>query len=130
VNLPGPVFALLITAVFGGGGLTIAVLNALVGKGGRRADVAAHITEANDKLLARFERELDEFDDMKERCKRCETKQFLTEGRLAESERRERRLEDEMKELKAAMRVTVRAVATKDHEAVAAAISSVKNLIG
>lgn len=122
MNLSLAAFGVLITAVFGGGAVTVALINAAVGRGGRRADVAQKITEAASGIIERLEGELERLDEVKQQCNKCNARLSVTERRLEDSEQSHRKT-------KAAMRALIRVVETNDPTATLQAIAEAKRLI-
>jgi hypothetical protein len=122
VNLSFAAFGVILTAVFGGGAVTVALINAVVGRGGRRADVAQKITEAAGGIIERLEEELERLDEVQEKCNKCNARLVIVARRLEDSE------EAHLK-TKAALRAFIRVVESNDPAATAQAISEVKRLI-
>lgn len=133
MSVSTPWLVAIIVACLGSGGVITVGINsiatALTGKEGRRADAASKLTESYDRLTNRLEKELEELDAVKERCNKCEARVFVTERRMHESEQRERDTSDELKKLKAAMRVLVRVYDEHDPTSIAEAIEATKQLI-
>ena len=117
-----PTLTLLIAAVFGGGSLSVAAFNALIGRGGRRADIASKLVDSSDKLLARFAAELAELDALKAACEVCQGRLLLAEQRITAAEDRERMLT-------AALRSVIRVIDTNDQTAIMDAIITARQLI-
>lgn len=122
MNLSIATFGVLITAVFGGGAVTVAVINAVIGRGGRRADVAAKITEAAGGLIEHLEGQLERLDEVQAQCNKCNARLSVTERRLEDSEESHRKT-------KVAMRALIRIVEANDPEATSKALAEAKKLI-
>lgn len=119
MNLSITAFGVILTAIFGAGGVSVAALQAAVGRGGRRADIAAKLVDTSEKLLDRFDRELA---DVEEQCKSCHTRLTAAEARVTEVEKRERTLET-------ALRTIVRVLDDKDPTQIESAIDVARRLI-
>lgn len=122
MNLSIATFGVILTAVFGGGAVTVALINAVVGRGGRRADVAAKITEAAGEFVEHFQGELKE---VKKECAKCNARLAVTERRLEDSEEAHRHT-------KAALRALIRVVEaneTNPTPATTEALSEAKHLV-
>lgn len=58
----------IMVALFSAGGVVTVVISAVIGRGGRRADVANTISEASDRLIGRFENEIKHMAAEGQRC--------------------------------------------------------------
>lgn len=119
MNLSITAFGVILTAIFGAGGVSVAALQAAVGRGGRRADIAAKLVDTSEKLLVRFDRELAE---VEQQCQSCQTRLVAAEARVTEVEKRERTVE-------AALRTIVRVLDDNDPTKIESAISAARLLI-
>lgn len=124
-----PALIAIAVACLGSGGVITIIITSIVGKGGRRADEAQKLIDTGGKIIERLEHELEDFDELKERCRRCEAQQYVNERRLVQAEARDRDKGDEIRELKGVMRLVVRVMDTGDQAAKDAAIERMKELI-
>lgn len=122
MNLSATALIVILTGVFGAGGLLVAIINAAVGRGGRRADVAAKITEAAGGIIERLEHDLERLDDVKAQCDKCQTRLELTERRLYSSEESE-------KHMKAAIRALIRVMEDGNRDHILEAITEARKMI-
>lgn len=82
-----------------------AIINAAVGRGGRRADIADRVSEASDRIFDRMDREVSK---VERRCERCE---------------------HELDSVKKVLRCVVRSLDAEDHAAIDAAIAAARELV-
>lgn len=111
--------AVVIAAVFGGGTLTVAILQAIIGRGQRKVDIADKVTEATDRIFSRYDRD---FARLEERSTKCEVRLSVTERELAEARNETRRI-------KTTLRVMVKAVKSGDPAAIEMAVAASEELI-
>lgn len=119
MNLTVSAFAVVVTAVFGAGSLTVAILNAVVGRGGRRADIADKVTEAWERTSERLDKDLAKIEA---KCEKCETRLSVTERHLEEAL-------DDARRVKAVLRALVRVLDANDPTQVDAAVTAARELI-
>lgn len=63
------VATIVVAAIAAAGALVGAIVNAMLGRGGQRADIADKVSEASDRIFARMDLEIAK---VEKRCKRCE----------------------------------------------------------
>ncbi|MEW2483554.1 hypothetical protein AB0876_28610 [Mycobacterium sp. NPDC049093] len=100
-----PSVASVIVAVVGVAGIVIGgIIQAIVGRGGRRADMTDKITSSYDRRLDRMDQD---YEKLEKQCAKCET---------------------EYGAMKKVLRALVRAWDSEDHAAISAAIAAVREL--
>lgn len=122
MNLSLATFGVILGAVFGGGAVTVALINAVVGRGGRRADVAQKITEAAGGIIEHFQGELKRLDEVQDECDKCNARLAVISRRLEDAEEAHRKT-------KAAMKAFIRVVEANDPLATAQAIDEARKLL-
>ncbi len=114
-----PAVATVISACVGGLVVLIgAVINAAIGRGGRRADIADKITESSDRIMTRMDREIAK---VEAKCDKCET-------RLAATQRSLEDMEVEFRRTKSALRALIRVLDENDPAQIQLAVDAAREL--